>query len=292
MKPLTLRICAVTVLLAVSQAALAAALKVTDWAAKTGPLFPHSAIIEGATEIGIVDVQQSKSETHRLVADVLEKGKTVKWVYVTHPHLDHFAGANIVKAAFPSAVFYGPSARMNQEMARQVSTRRVALGKGTPGGNFNLPEKAPRAFTAVPKAGLLLDGERVEILMGKGDHPDSSIVWVPSARTVIAGDVIFNRTHAFFGDHDDLAAWIALVERAVALQPAVVIAGHSKTLNPTGEIAAQQLAWLKDLQAAMQQKQEPAEVKKTMVAKYPDFANDFIFEFSFAVKQSRSRAKK
>jgi glyoxylase-like metal-dependent hydrolase (beta-lactamase superfamily II) len=277
-------------LLALAQAAAAADLKVTDWAAKTGPLFPHSAIVEGETEIGIVDVLQSKSEAHRLVADVLEKGKKVRWVYVTHPHLDHFAGANIVRAAFPNAKFFGPSAAVNKEMARQVATRRLPLGQGTPGGAYNLPEKAPDYFKAVPKQGLLLDGQKVEVLLGTGDHPDSSIVWVPSAKTLIGGDVIFNRTHAFFGDHDDLPAWIALVERAVALKPTTVVAGHSKVLNPGGEIVAQQLAWLKDLDAAMKQhKDNAAEVKKTMVAKYPDYANDFIFEFSYGVKKARAK---
>ena len=234
-------------------------------------------------------MHQSKSETHRLVADVLELGKQVKWVYVTHPHLNHFAGAGIVKAAFPQAKFYGPSIQMDAEMARQVATRRVALGHGTPGGEFNLPETAPVGFQALPSVGLSLDGEKVEVLIGKGDHPDSSIVWVPSAKTLIAGDVIFNRTHAFFGDHDDLDSWINLVERAVALNPRTVVAGHSKTLNPSGDIAAVQLAWLKDLKAAMETEKTPEAVKALLVKKYPDFANDFIFEFSYGVKKARQQ---
>ncbi len=262
-------------------------LKVTDWAAKTGPLFPHSAIIEGDTDIGIVDVQQSKSEAHRLVADVLEKGKKLKWVYVTHPHLDHFAGANIVRDAFPDAKFYGPSATMNKEMAHQVATRRLALGEGIPGGEYNIPEVAPNYFEVVPPEGLTLNDEIVEVLVGKGDHPDSSIVWIPSAEVLIGGDVIFNQTHAFFGDHDDLPSWIALVEKAVQVKPLTIIAGHSKTLNPSGEIAEQQLAWLKDLDVVMKQFTNPDEVKQAMVSKYPDFANDFIFEFSYGVKQAR-----
>lgn len=260
-------------------------LKVTDWAAKTGPLFPHSAIIEGESEIGIVDCQQSKSETLRLAADVLEKGKTVKWIYVTHPHLDHFAGANILRQIFPAAKFYSVKGA-NEEMAHQVKTRRLPLGQGTLGGEFNLPETAPDYFlTLLENEPLLLNGERVEILYGKGDHPLSSIVWVPSAKTLISGDVIFNRIHAFFGDHNDIAAWIDLVTRAKALKPGTVVAAHSKTLNPTGEIVNLQLAWLKDLQKAMKTNDTWQYVKAEMTRKYPNWGNDFIFEFSYGVRK-------
>lgn len=274
-------------LLAVCAGPASAQLTVTDWAAKTGPLHPHSAIVEGASEIGLVDVQQTASETHRLVADVLERGKPVRWIYVTHPHLDHFAGADIVRAAFPGARLYGPSAGMDAEVARQVATRRLPLGEGAPGGAGNLPTVAPRGFERAPDDGLRLDGERVEILRGTGDHPDSSVVWVPSARTVIAGDVIFHRTHAFHGDHDDLAGWIALVERVQALKPATVVAGHSATPDPDGAIVDAQLAWLRDLQAAMQAQPRWQDVREAMMRKYPGYANDFIFEFSHGVREAR-----
>jgi glyoxylase-like metal-dependent hydrolase (beta-lactamase superfamily II) len=262
----------------------AAGLTVTDWAKGTPPLNAHSAIIEGPSEVGIVDVQQSKSAAHRLVADVLETGKSVQWVYVTHPHLDHFAGANIVRRAFPEAEFYGPSDDMNAEMAHQVETRRLALGKGTPGGAANLPETAPDYFETVPGDGLSLDGMPVEVLTGKGDHPDSSVLWVSSAETLIGGDVIFNKTHAFFGDHNNLDAWIGLVKRIQALAPKTVVAGHSDTRNPDGEIVDAQLAWLKDLKAAMARHDGWRGVRDEMVGKYPDYANAFIFEFSYGVR--------
>lgn len=262
-----------------------AQLTVTDWAASTGPLFPHSGIIEGESEMGLVDTQQSKSEALRLVADLLEKGKELKWVYVTHPHLDHFAGSNIVRQFFPNARFYGPP-NANQEMAYQVRTRRLPLGQGTPGGANNLPETAPDYFETVPPNNQLsLNGEPVEILFGKGDHPDSSVVWVPSAKTVVAGDVIFNRIHAFFGDHSDIDGWIRLVTRITELNPKTVIAGHSATLNPSGESATLQLQWLKDLKSAMAQNDTASFVKAEMVKKYPDYGNDFIFEFSYMVRK-------
>jgi len=262
-------------------------LVVHDWMSTTGPLYPHSAIIEGESQVAIVDVQQSKSEAHRLVADVLEIGKSVKWVYVTHPHLDHFAGANIVKSAFPEVIFYGPSAQMNQEMARQVATRRIPLGQGTLGGAFNLPESAPDYFVAAPEQGLKLDEEVIEVLIGRGDHQDSSVVWVPSASTVIAGDVIFNKTHAFFGDHDNIDAWINLVERIEDLEPRTALVGYSKTANPSGEIVTDQLLWLKDLKRAMSQYDNWQKVREKMVILYPDYRNDFIFEFSYGVKAAR-----
>ena len=56
----TLKLALISAALFASTGAFAQ-LKVTDWAAKTGPLFPHSGIVESETEIGLVDAQQSKA---------------------------------------------------------------------------------------------------------------------------------------------------------------------------------------------------------------------------------------
>jgi hypothetical protein len=68
-----------------------------------------------------------------------------------------------------------------------------------------------------------------------------------------------------------------------------VVAGHSKTLNPSGALVGQQLAWLKDLNAAMKVNDSWQYVKSEMVKKYPDYANDFIFEFSYSVRKPKMK---
>lgn len=260
-----------------------ALLNVTEWVSPTDPLFVRSAIIEGASEIGLVDAQFTQSNALRLAADLLEIGKPVAWVYITHPHLDHFNGAALIRHVFPQARFYAQPQAMAQ-FSRMVETRQESLGAGVPGGAGNLPTIGPDFFEVPSGHTLLVDGEPVEILTGFGDHPESSVVWVPAAKTVITGDVVFSKTHAFTGDHRNIQGWISFLRQIQALNPATVIVGHgAPEARHDGSVITEQIGWLEDFQRAIDQQDTLEHVQKVMVQRYPDYANAFIFPFSYTV---------
>jgi glyoxylase-like metal-dependent hydrolase (beta-lactamase superfamily II) len=260
-------------------------LKVIEWVSKSGPLFDRSGIIEGPTEIGLVDTQFTNANVHRLIADIIETGKPLRWVYVTHPHVDHFNGATLLRAAFPQAKFYAQPAAIPL-FAAMVAERQAGLGAAAPGGAPNVTAPAPDFFEPVPTAGLVIDGQPISILRGPGDHPDSSVVWVPSAKVVITGDVVFSHTHAFTGDHDDIAGWIAFIRRIQALKPIRVIVGHAAPdVRRDATVLDEQIRWLEDYRVARAKNPSAEAVKAAMTAKYPGYANDFIFAFSEKVRK-------
>lgn len=260
-----------------------APLKVMEWVSSTDPLFVRSAIIEGASEIGLVDVQFTRSNALRLAADLLEIGKPVAWVYITHPHLDHFNGAGLIRHVFPQARFYAQPQAI-AEFNRMVETRLTSLGAGVPGGAANLPAVGPDFFEALSGHTFLVDGEPVEILTGFGDHPESSVVWVPAAKTVITGDVVFSKTHAFTGDHRNIQDWIAFLHQIQALNPATVIVGHgAPEARHDARVITEQIHWLEDFQRTIDQQDTLEHVQAVMVQRYPDYANAFIFPFSYNV---------
>ena len=165
----------ITSALGVPVAAQTPSLKVTEWASKSGPLLVRSGIIEGPTEIGLVDTQFSNANTHRLIANLIETGKPLRWVYVTHPHVDHFNGATLLRAAFPNAKFYAQLTAIPL-FAPMVAERQAGLGAAAPGGLPNVTAPVLDFFEPVPADGLAIDGRGVEIIRGVGDHPDSSVV--------------------------------------------------------------------------------------------------------------------
>jgi glyoxylase-like metal-dependent hydrolase (beta-lactamase superfamily II) len=261
------------------------ALKITEWVSKTDPLLVRSGVIEGPTEIGLVDTQFTLSNVHRLIADLIETGKPLRWVYVTHPHVDHFNGATLLRAAFPRAKSYAQATAIPL-YAPMVAERQAGLGAAAPGGLPNVTAPAPDFFEPVRAAGLSVDGQKIEIIRGFSDHPDSSVVWVPSARTVITGDVVFSHTHAFTGDHNDIAAWMALVEKIKVLKPVRVIVGHGPVdAHRDATVLDEQIHWLEDYRAARAKDPSPDTIKRVMTAKYPGYANDFIFAFSEKVRK-------
>lgn len=260
-------------------------LRVTEWVSDAGPLLVRSAIVEGPTELGLVDTQFTLSNAMRLVADLKERGKPLAWVYVTHPHLDHFNGAALVRSAFPEARFYARADAIPL-FAPMVSTRQASLGAAAPGGGANLPAEAPGFFEPLRGAGLALDGRPLEVLEGPGDHPLSSVVWEPESRMAITGDVVFSETHAFTGDHDDFDGWINLVRRVQALDPSRVLVGHAGPAVRRGNrVLAEQIDWLETYRDARAEDASVENIKAVMTAKYPGYANDFIFEFSAGVER-------
>jgi glyoxylase-like metal-dependent hydrolase (beta-lactamase superfamily II) len=219
----------------------------------------------------------------RLAADLLETGKTVAWVYVTHPHLDHFNGAALIRHVFPTARFYAQPG-MIAEFRRMVASRQESLGAGVPGGPANLPTVAPDFFEPLAGQHLSVDGEAVEILTGFGDHPESSAVWVPAAKTVITGDLVFANTHASTGDHRNIAGWIGFLRQIQSLNPASVVVGHgAPEARHDGSVIAEQIRWLEDFQRAIDEQDTLEHVQAVMVQRYPNYANAFIFPFSYQV---------
>src|SRR4030066_2348879 len=62
-----------------------------------------SLIVTGKTDAVLIDAQWTLSNAHRVVAEILETGKRLKTVYVTHAHPDHYFGLGPVADAFPDA---------------------------------------------------------------------------------------------------------------------------------------------------------------------------------------------
>src|SRR5512143_3966992 len=62
-----------------------------------------SVIVMGKTDAVLIDAQWTRSNAHRVIAEIAETGKELKTIYVTHAHPDHYFGLGIIAEAFPSA---------------------------------------------------------------------------------------------------------------------------------------------------------------------------------------------
>ncbi len=62
-----------------------------------------SVIVMGKTEAMLIDAQWTLSNAHRLIAEILETGRRLTTIYITHAHPDHYFGAGTIAAAFPRA---------------------------------------------------------------------------------------------------------------------------------------------------------------------------------------------
>src|SRR5690606_36377879 len=98
---------AVTAPLALSHAA-AAPLTATVHTAGEAGFSATSTLIAGEKDAILVDAQFTLSEAHRVAAMILESGKRLTHVFVTHAHPDHYFGAEVILRQFPGAKLVAP----------------------------------------------------------------------------------------------------------------------------------------------------------------------------------------
>ena len=144
---------------------------------------------------------------------------------------------------------------------------------------------APRYPTApepLESGVLMLEGERIELVGPmQGDHVHCTFVNVPSARTVIAGDLLFNQVHLWNGESLASArkAWLASLDRIAATGATRFVAGHKKPGLPD-DLSALSFArgYLQKFEQVVSSSKGSKEIAAKMRAAYPD-AIDFFGDF-------------
>ncbi|MCL5734376.1 MAG: MBL fold metallo-hydrolase [Actinobacteria bacterium] len=190
-----------------------------------------SVIVTGATEAILIDAQWTLSNAHRVVAEILETGKNLKTIYITHAHPDHYFGAGAIAQAFPRArvVAVPADAHMiNAQFFGKMEIWESVIGT----------HNVCRSMVKVePLEGdhLELEGHRLEILADiMGDMRYNTMVWIPSVKTLYASDVLFNQAHPFTCEvtPDERRQWIGEIDKIESLGAEVIIPGHQKPGMP------------------------------------------------------------
>src|SRR4030066_1029731 len=118
-----------------------------------------SVIVMGKTDAVLIDCQWTLSNAHRVVAEILETGKHLKTIYVTHAHPDHYFGLETFAEAFPEArVIALPSVArtINKQFSRKIEHWEKTIGvTNTPRKGVNIEPLAENYFE--------LEGHRIEI---------------------------------------------------------------------------------------------------------------------------------
>jgi glyoxylase-like metal-dependent hydrolase (beta-lactamase superfamily II) len=234
-----------------------------------------SVIVMGKTDAVLIDAQWTLSNAHRVVAEILETGKILKTVYVTHAHPDHYFGLGPVAEAFPQArVIALPSVArtINKQFFGKIEHWEQIIGiTNVPRKTVNIEPLTENYFE--------LEGQRIEIIPEvMGDLRFNTVVWIPSIKTLYGSDVLFNQAHPFTCEvtAEERLQWVRDIERLETLGAEVIIPGHQKPGMP---FDSSSFSFTKDYLVATEE--ELAKTKDVggfyyaMVKRFPD-ANLFI----------------
>ena len=180
-------------------------------------------LVSGETEAVLVDAGFTRADGHRLVAAVLDSGKTLTTVFVSHADPDFYFGLEVVADAFPDAVVLATPVVIEHIAASFEGklTAWAALGANLP---TRLVDIAPLTDDAIT-----VDGQRLELRGGNDLLRDRHYLWNAQDRAIVGGVLVFQQEHVWTADTatpELRAAWVDLLDEMEALDPELVVAGH------------------------------------------------------------------
>jgi glyoxylase-like metal-dependent hydrolase (beta-lactamase superfamily II) len=200
-------------------------------------LYANMTLVMGKSEAALIDVPFTRADGHRLVADILETGKTLKYIYITHDHPDHFMSLEVLADAFPDAQLITAPA-VTADIWRSLPLKLKRWG---PMLGANGPHR-PAVPVAWERPSFQIEGQDLEILGPmQGDHVHATAIYVPALRALIAGDIVFQNIYPWLGEHtaERRRDWVAALDRLIAMKPAIVVAGHQLPGDPQDATALQ-----------------------------------------------------
>ena len=186
----------------------------------------NSVMIEGVHELMLVDAQLTRTNAERVLREIEETHKPLSLIYITHEHADHFLGLEVFREANPSVKIIATSAvvaRIQKVYQEKIDKWKQLLGSAA----------TTHAVAIEPFDGnvITFESTHIEVLQHiQGDTDANTMLWIPGQRLLIAGDVVFNNMHVYTAETDSKARvkWLSSLKTIRALQPSVVIPGHSE----------------------------------------------------------------
>ena len=222
--------------------------------------------VTGDTDALLVDAGFTRADGHRLVAQILDSGKRLTTVFISHGDPDFYFGAEVVADAFPDAAFVATPQTIEHIQHSYEGKLKAWAAIGA-----NLPTRLID-LTALT-GDLTLEGHRFELRGGTATLPDRHYLWQSEHRAILGGVLLFQQEHVWVADTaqpEQRAAWIALLDEMATLDPQLVVPGHRLPGTPADASA---IAGTRDYLVAFEQElataADGAALTAALTSRYP-----------------------
>jgi glyoxylase-like metal-dependent hydrolase (beta-lactamase superfamily II) len=231
-------------------------------------------LIYGERDAVLVDTFLTVDQSKGLADEIAASGKTLKAIYVTHAHGDHFFGIKTLQDRFPNARALATPA-VAAKMKLQVTPEKL---------NARWRKLFPNQISDVISVADPLEGNEMDlegnklvvVKLGHTDTDDSTCLHVPSIGLVIAGDAVYNGIHPFLNESNKQTRleWLAALDQIDALKPLAVVAGHKVPGNNDSPRNVEETRqYLRDFIRLNEATKTARELYDKMLELYPDRAN-------------------
>ncbi|WP_194818721.1 MBL fold metallo-hydrolase [Nocardia sp. XZ_19_385] len=241
--------------------------KVIDGDFPVGSKNKTATLITGQEQALLIDAGFTRADGHRLVAEILDSGKTLTTVFISHADPDYYWGAEVIADAFPEADLVATPLVI--EHIRTAHENKLAAWEAV---GANRPTRLVEL--AELTGDLTFEGHVFELKGGHPGLPDRHYLWQAEQRAIVGGVLLFQNEHVWVADTgkpEDRAVWVELLDEMTALNPAFAVPGHRL---PTDTLDASPIAYTRDYLTVFEDELGKADtgaaLTDAMVARYPD----------------------
>jgi glyoxylase-like metal-dependent hydrolase (beta-lactamase superfamily II) len=233
-------------------------------------------VISGNKEAILFDVVMLRSDAMKLADQIAQSGKSLRRVFVSHAHPDHFMGLDVIAERFPQA--------------RIMATKDVVedIKKDGPWMFSLLQEKfgpeGPRRLVipeVLSEHEILIEDTPIEIVeFGEGESRHIATFFIPSQGALLAADLIYHQAHCYLQEKH-LEGWLARLselEDFSRCRVTTIYPGH----GPSGDLSLidHTRAYLQNFSAALERGSAES-VEAKMLERYPHHhARQFLTVFT------------
>ena len=244
-------------------------------------------LIYGERDAVLVDTFMTVEQCNGLADAIVASRKSLKAIYVTHGHPDHFFGLKVLQDRFPNV-----QALATPEVAAKMKLQTTPEKLDDRRKQFpNLPEVIS---IADPLDGneIDLEGNKLVVVrVGHTDTDNTTCLHVPSIGLLAAGDVVYSGVHPFLSESNRQTRleWIAALDKIDALKPSAVVAGHKIPSNDDSPRNVEETRqYIRDFIRLNDTTKTARELYDKMLELYPDRANPGSLWSSAAAAKAQS----
>lgn len=234
-----------------------------------------SYLIAGQNDAVLVDGQFFKADAQKVVQLVKDSGKTLKSIFLTHAHPDHYLGLEELTKAFP-----GVPVQSSAEVVADFNAHGPATLQGLKAAYPGLVADNLVSLSAVADNQLELEGNELQVVkLLEGESPTSAALYAPNGKLLFSGDALYNNAYLWLAECKT-AEWSKNIETLRALGALdKIYPGHGAAPASSAVLDAN-LAYLREvpplLKAAANATDAIAQVKQ----KYPSYTGVGLLELS------------
>lgn len=238
-------------------------------------------LVYTATAAVLVDTPITIQQNEELIEWIqrIAPGRKLTYLYITHGHLDHFAGIPLVLKHFPGVVPIATNGTV-EHMKQQLDPENF---EQTWASRF--PGQVPSPLLTSDVQVLEQDGKFYledhilqAIECGHSDTYNSTALWVDDLKLAVCGDVVYGQVHQMLAEANTKAKraeWIHAVETIEALGPMYVVPGHRQAEEIDGVWhLANTKKYIEDFGDVLKgDPATPKDIVNEMSSRYPDRFN-------------------